>query len=523
VVNENVSASGIDLSVAGFVDDLGNPQATDYTLMDAFSIDQQSPFLNSVNMVSNNANTSYAKAGDIVILTFTGSEPLSSVIVEIAGTSVAPTNTNDNRWEAEYTMANEDTEGAISYEITYTDMSNNSVTQTDFGNVTYDKTPPVISPTDSTIINVTENNSIAILLTVSAQDTSAVTFSGADGADQHYFNVSTAGEIRWDNFSPDYEHPQDVNIDNTYWACLNVADQAGNTTSHCYSFNIQDAEDPISFRIDTIADASITENEEYIGPTPSITGIPIGMATWSLGGPDQDLFSIISSTGVVKLLAQDYESPSDANSDNTYEVTITATDANGNYAHESWTVTVTDVSEPSSFSIDKIADVVVAENVGYTSVTPSLSGDAPIGSVTWSLGGTDQGLFSINSNTGVVTLAAQDYESPSDGNTDNTYEVTITETDSDGNYANESWTVTVTDVPEGDIFYPNPASTVLNIKDAPSYVKIAILDLKGKKVKHGQLSTDKYNISDLDTGIYVLELQTIYGFKRRFKLKIQKY
>ncbi|MEM8939859.1 MAG: T9SS type A sorting domain-containing protein [Bacteroidota bacterium] len=316
----------------------------------------------------------------------------------------------------------------MAFTIDGEDLLGNSITRvtvtTDSSSVTYDHTAPVLLPADSTITNIAENDSVATLLTVSATDAFAVTFSGADGTDQHYFSISTTnsttGEFRWDNFSPDYEQPQDANGDNAYWGCLTVADEAGNTTSHCYRFDIQD------------------------------------------------------------------------------------------------------VSEPSSFRIDTVADVVIAENVVYTSETPRISGEAPIGSINWSLGGADAAVFTIAISAGVVTLIAQDYESPSDANKDNAYEVKITATDADGNDAHESWTVIVTDVLERTVFYPNPASTVLNIKNAASYVKISILDLKGREVEYTQLSTDKFDVSGISAGFYMLEIQTRYGFKKRFKLRIQR-
>ena len=85
------------------------------------------------------------------------------------------------------------------------------------------------------------------------------------------------------------------------------------------------------------------------------------------------------------MIARDFESPADANTDNVYEVTLVATDDDGNTASEAFTVTVTDVVETAVFTIDAIADTTVAENTAFTSVTPNLSGATPIGSVTYTL------------------------------------------------------------------------------------------------------------------------------------------
>ena len=54
-----------------------------------------------------------------------------------------------------------------------------------------------------------------------------------------------------------------------------------------------------------------------------------GTVTYTLGGNDAADFTINGSTGVVSMIARDYEAPADANTDNVYELTITATDSDG--------------------------------------------------------------------------------------------------------------------------------------------------------------------------------------------------
>lgn len=97
----------------------------------------------------------------------------------------------------------------------------------------------------------------------------------------------------------------------------------------------------------------------------------------------------------------------------------------------------------ASFDINAIADANVEEDTQYTSVTPALSGDAPIGVVTYTLSGNDAAAFTIDPATGIVSMIARDYENPVDANGNNVYELTITATDENGNFATEDWTVTV--------------------------------------------------------------------------------
>jgi VCBS repeat-containing protein len=67
--------------------------------------------------------------------------------------------------------------------------------------------------------------------------------------------------------------------------------------------------------------------------------------TLSLSGDDAVKFSINQSTGALTFTtAPNFESPSDANSDNSYRVTVTVSDGT-DQASQAVTVSVTDVNE----------------------------------------------------------------------------------------------------------------------------------------------------------------------------------
>jgi hypothetical protein len=147
------------------------------------------------------------------------------------------------------------------------------------------------------------------------------------------------------------------------------------------------------------------------------------------------------------MIARDFESPADNGANNVYDYTLTATDADGNTNSKIVAVTVTNVVETSAIVITNLADSSVAENTPYTSATPSLTG-TPIGAVTYSLSGTDSAQFTVNASTGVVSMAAQNFESPIDNGANNVYDYTLTATDADGNADSQIVAVTVTDVVE---------------------------------------------------------------------------
>ena len=114
------------------------------------SIDANKPTLSSVSISSNNTSSSNAKLGDVITLTFTSSETLSSTpTVTIAGQSASVTNTSGNNYSATYTMQNSDTEGTVNFTIDFSDSAGNNGTQvtsvSDSSSVTFDKTAPVLT------------------------------------------------------------------------------------------------------------------------------------------------------------------------------------------------------------------------------------------------------------------------------------------------------------------------------------------------------------------------------------------
>ena len=92
-------------------------------------------------------------------------------------------------------------------------------------------------------------------------------------------------------------------------------------------------------------------------------------------------------------------------------------------------IEVTDVNEPPEFEI-----LYVAIAVGQTTL-PNVNIGEPVQAIdpeaselTYSLGGTDAGLFEIDASTGQISTGAAttiDHDSPADSNGDNIYELAV--------------------------------------------------------------------------------------------------
>ncbi len=97
---------------------------------------------------------------------------------------------------------------------------------------------------------------------------------------------------------------------------------------------------------------------------------------------------------------------------------------------------------------------VVENNTAATTVTATdVDGDIPTFDIT---GGADQALFSIDTNSGVLTFSsAPNYEAYADFNSDNVYEVTVQSDDGNGGTDSQALSVTVIDINDAPAIIAN--------------------------------------------------------------------
>jgi hypothetical protein len=264
----------------------------------------------------------------------------------------------------------------------------------------------------------------------------AVTWT-LEGVDKDRFGVDTNGVVRM--LARNFEAPLDSDGNNTYQVTLRATDADGNTAIKALVVSVTDAIEPATLAITGVTDRPVAENTAFSSATPQVTGGPIGVLTWTLEGVDKDRFSVDAS-GVVRMVARNYEAPVDSDGNNTYQLQLRATDADGNTAVKPLLVTVTDAIESATLSVSGLGPAVVFESQPFRA-TAVPSGN-PIGSITWSLEGPDKGLFSIDAS-GVVQMQARDYEGPQDANRDNVYELNVRLTDSDQNTVVQPLSLTV--------------------------------------------------------------------------------
>ena len=297
---------------------------------------------------------------------------------------------------------------------------------------------------DSETVDFPEHSSEVIYASdANANDSQGlgVVYALSGGADISKFGLSTITGNIWFTEAQDFENPSDVDQNNIYEVEISAYEVAvsddlteDSIWSVTLAVNVTNVNEAPAFTSSSVA--SVVENSANAIYTATVDDIDIGdNHTFTVvGGDDRSWFSFaeasLSLTGAnLSFTAPpDYESASDADGDNAYEVVIRVTDTGGLSADLSLTVNVTDVNEAPKIT-SAVSDLLLFENISGV-IYEVLATDDENDTLSYQLSGSDSPAFSI-SGSAVSFSPSPDYEFPSDTNSDNVYSINIEV--SDGN------------------------------------------------------------------------------------------
>ncbi len=289
---------------------------------------------------------------------------------------------------------------------------------------------------ETAAVTVEEAQTAVTTIQAADIDGDVITYSISGGDDAALFEIDSAtGELTFAG-APDFEQPSDSNSDNIYVVEVTATDKDG-SDSQTISITVTDVDDTIRITSDgggKTADVTAAENQIAVTTVTAIENDG-DVITYSIsGGDDAGFFAIDSASGVLTFTSEpDYENPGDSNGDNIYVVIVAAADKDASTS-QTINVTISNVDDSPIITSNgggDSASVNILEN--QTAVT-TVKATAQGGGLQYSIsGGADSGLFSIDADSGVLTLnIAPDYESPSDGDSDNIYIVQVSATNLDG-------------------------------------------------------------------------------------------
>ena len=292
---------------------------------------------------------------------------------------------------------------------------------------------PVLTLTGNGPIN--ENAVAATVATLSLADPDAgdsvtYTLSGADAS----LCVVDQGTLRLkDGVSLNYEDGATRNV------TVTATDAGGLTSQQSLTVQVADVDEaPV---ITSAASFSIAENGAAVATMTATDPDAGATKAWSISGTDAALFQIDGTTGALTFIgAPNYENPQDAGGDNVYDLTVSVSDGTNTTA-QAVAVTVTNVNEAPVLTLT--SNGPIAENAAAATVATFSTTDPDAGTtLTYTLGGADAALFTVDGNT--IRLkdgVAFNYEQAT------TRDLTLTVSDGT-NSVTQALTVTVTDVNE---------------------------------------------------------------------------
>ncbi|MFT6972599.1 MAG: hypothetical protein ACJAXX_003183, partial [Roseivirga sp.] len=242
--------------------------------------------------------------------------------------------------------------------------------------------------------------------------------------------------------SPDFELPSDANSDNAYEIEV-IANDGLNVASQLVTISVTDVdEDAPVFTSETTA--TVAENSTNIAYT--ITATDTNTITYSLGTDnDESLFDL--DVGVVSFkTSPDFELPSDANSDNAYEIEVIANDGL-NVASQLVTITVVNVNEaPVSFELESYS--IIENNVNGSTFSKLLTTDPDNNDThTYELvngdGNSNNEMFLVQDDLLIANIVF-DFEEHQD------LEIRIRSTDDEGLFIEQNIQLTIVDEPEAE-------------------------------------------------------------------------
>ena len=354
-------SSGSDIPVSiKLTDSVGNQMATAFTTsisQNSDLIDANTPALSSVSIASNNANTTKAKVGDEITISFTASETLNAnPIVTIAGKSATVVKVNGNIYTAKYIMAIGDTEEIIPFTINFSDSIGNvgiEVTgSTISSSIIFDKTAPTGYSMNFITDPINSTNKTAVETSWAGMEFgTSYTFTIDDTDDSTDPMIST-GIVNFGDNSGEFD--LSGLSDGTLTLTITLTDPTGNVGTSVSNTVLKDIILPVITQTTAVATPTTDNTPDYIFNTIENGTLIVG------GSCDTSTPTTLSAGDVTVTLTQIDNSI--ALADGTYtNCTITVTDINGNPSN---TLTI------PSFTIDTTAPTATFDPVNSNANHP---------------------------------------------------------------------------------------------------------------------------------------------------------
>ena len=453
---DHETASSMTIEVTATSDD-GSTSTQSYTIAvsdtDEFDISAVSDTDASADQVSESAAngavvgiTAFASDGD-------GTDNVTYSLSDDAGGAFTIDATTGVVTVADASLIDHETASSMTIEVTATSDDGSTSTQS-YSIAISDADEfdvSAVSDTDASADQVSESaaNGAVVGITAFASDgdgTDNVTYSLSDDAGGAFTIDATTGVVTVADASViDHETASTMTIEVT------ATSDDGSTSTQSYTIAVSDTDEfDISAVSDTDTSADQVSESAANGAVVGITafasdGDGTDNVTYSLSDDAGGAFAIDATTGVVTVADAsliDHETAS------SMTIEVTATSDDGSTSTQSYTIAISDSDE---FDVSAVSDSDTssdgvsegASNGTVVGITAFASDADETDSVSYSLSDDAGGAFTIDSVTGVVTVADAaliDYETAS------TMSIEVTATSTDGSTSVQAFSIPVSDI-----------------------------------------------------------------------------
>ncbi len=240
----------------------------------------------------------------------------------------------------------------------------------------------------------------------------------------------------------------------------------GSSSTQTFTITLTDVNE---FSTSAVTDSNATANSvaenSTIGTLVGITATAsdadgtTNTITYSLDNSAGGLFAIDANSGVVTVAGAINREVAAS-----YNIIVRATSSDTSFSTQSFTIAITDVNE---FSVGSVSDTNASANsvvenaiIGTTvGITASASdGDATNSGITYSLQNNDGGRFTIDANTGVVTVAGA-INRETDGASRS---ITVRALSQDGSFTDQIFSISIVDANEFAVSTPTDTNASAN-------------------------------------------------------------
>ncbi len=281
---------------------------------------------------------------------------------------------------------------------------------------------------------------------------------------------------------------------------FSVDDGKGSASTGTFNITVNPVNDntPVITPGQSFTVSELAANDTSLGNVAATDADPgTTMSNWTITGGNADgIFSIDSNTGEIKVADNsnlDFETTSN------YTLTLTVSDGNHTSAPETVSISVTD--EPVSISASQVFSVSESASNGASVGTVATTGDSPTSfSIT---AGNDDSIFSINPNTGDITVSDNsnlDYE------TRNQYVLTIQASDGTSTDS-EDVTINISDYNEYSVSAVSDSDATSNRVAEDAAIGTAVGITASASDADGT-DTVTYSLSDDAGGLFAIDATT---------------